>query len=171
MRAIGVLGTMLETGAIYSAASPIFDMITEKFSRNDPLAAMEEILSDFADGKFLCRTGGDAFNTYPANDFADGEIFPRFLGVASGMALLPDACDGMSDWASRADRKWPGEEKIAVLITDKWDAEDFAPYEQSFRYLAMNKNFWFILLLATKYGCTEIPFLPLELYRFTRNGG
>ena len=169
MMLIGFPGAMLQASGVYRLSADLLAPVLETFSAGDPLSALEELRSGCLDGSFSQKAG--SCSTYPSDDSEDDACYPKFIGVANGMELLSDALEAMGRWAERADRTYKSGEKCAVLLTDKWDAAEFEEYEQSFRYLAMNRNFWFIFLLATKYGCTEIPFLPPELYSFTRLGG
>lgn len=170
MRAIGLLGAMLPAKDIYHTASSIFDTILTRISQNVPLASMEEMQEEMFRGAFLSKCRGNPFNTYPVDDSDDSqECYSSFLGLCVGMGRLPDVLENMKLWTERAVApERLQEEKCAVLLTDKWDTAEFTPYEQPFRYLAMNRNFWFVFLLATKHGITEIPFLSSELYSFTR---
>ena len=170
MRAIGLLGAMLPAKDIYHAASSIFDTIFLRIYQNIPLTAMEEMQEEMFRGEFLAKCEGEPFSTYPVDD-SDGiaEYHSSFLGLCVGMGRLPDVLENTKLWSDRVDTpERLQEEKCAVLLTDKWDTAEFTPYEQPFRYLAMNRNFWFVFLLATKHGITEIPFLSPELYSFTR---
>lgn len=170
MRNIGLLGAMLPAKDIYLAASSLFDDILKRISENTPLSVMEEMQEELFRGEFLAKCDGEPFNTYPIDDSEDTVAYHNsFLGLCVGMGRLPDVLENMKLWTEHVDtQEQLHVGKCAVLLTDKWDAVEFSPYEQPFRYLAMNRNFWFVFLLATKHGITEIPFLPSELYPFTR---
>ena len=170
MRALGLLGAMLPAKDIYCTTPSLFDVILSRISQNAPLTAMEEMQDEMFRGEFLDKCEGKPFNIYPAEDVGDSkECYNGFLGLCAGMGRLPDVLENMKLWMERADSpKSLLTEKCGVLLTDKWNAAEFAPYEQPFRYFAMNRNFWFVFLLATQHGITEIPFLPPELYPFTR---
>ena len=170
MRALGLLGAMLPAKDIYLAASSLFDTIITRISENTPLAVMEEMQEELFRGEFLAKCGGEPFNTYPLDDSEDVKASHNsFFGLCVGMGRLSDVLENTKLWSDRVDTpERLQEEKCAVLLTDKWDTAEFSPYEQPFRYLAMNRNFWFVFLLATKHGITEIPFLPSELYPYTR---
>lgn len=171
MRAIGLLGEMLSAKDIYRMVPSLFDTIFERISQNIPVASMEEMQEEMFRGAFRAKCCGEPFNTYPVDVSDDtGECYKGFLGLCVGMGRLPDVLENMKIWADQVDSsKSLQEEKCGVLLTDKWNAAEFEPYEQQLRYLAMNRNFWFVLLLSTKHGITEIPFLPPELYSFTRH--
>lgn len=170
MRALGLLGAMIPAKDIYCATPGLFDIILSRISQNVPLAAMEEMQEEMFRGEFLNKCEGEPFNIYPAEDMDDiKECHNGFLGLCVGMGRLPDVLEKMKSWTERVDEQKPLQtEKCGVLLTDKWNAAEFAPYEQPFRYFAMNRNFWFVFFLATQHGITEIPFLPPELYLFTR---
>ena len=160
MQAVGMFGYMLKTKDLYLAAPEIFDLVVDKLQTSDPITAIDAIIADFENMSFA---------TYPIKSEKNNNTALNFLGICRGMEILQNVFEYANAWALNIDKKEKvDEEKFALILTDKWDAESFSNYEQSFRYLAMNRNFWFIFLLVTKFGVIEIPFLPTELYRFTR---
>ena len=170
MRNIGILGAMLPVKDIYHAAPGLFDVILSRISADSPLSAAEALQAELFQGTRIDTDAVTSFSTYPTCGTTDENANDSgFLALCTGLERLSDALENVLQWTERLDTPdTMKQEKCAVLLTDKWDTAEFAPYEQQFRYLSMNRNFWFILLLVTEHGCTEIPFLPLELYAFTR---
>ena len=159
MRALGLLGAMLPAKDIYLAASSLFDTIITRISENTPLAVMEEMQEDLFRGEFLAKCGEEPFNTYPLDDSEDSEAYHNsFLGLCVGMGRLSDVLENMKLWSNRVDMpERLQEEKCAVLLTDKWDTAEFTPYEQPFRYLAMNRNFWFVVIFVKYFSYFHLP--------------
>ena len=167
MRATGIMGAMLLTRDICRAADHLLTPVLNRLALQDPLTAMESLVSDLTEGRPVGGKGEDLFNAYPSGRSED-VCKPFFLGICRGMDLLEDVLDAMGTWAKEADSSYPSaKDKIALLLTDKWN-DAFEAYEQTFRYLAMNKGFFFLILLGTRGGISEIPFLPVELFSFTR---
>ena len=167
MRNIGILGSMIQLKDIYASSSTIFDIVMTRLEENSPLEAIDGIAKDLIDGIPLVK---ESFDSYPSANMANENTCQKqFLGICRGRDLLEDTLSATKLWAQIADERFPSSETKSVLfLTDKWN-DTFSAYDQPFRYLAMNKGFWFTFVLVTAHGITEIPFLPLELYRFTRH--
>lgn len=52
------------------------------------------------------------------------------------------------------------EEKTALLIVDHWNASAFEKYESLLTEYALKHQLWTILLLVTRAGVVQIPYLP-----------
>ena len=171
MKAVGLFGYMLQAKDLYLAAPDLFDSVVERLQTQDPLAAVDGLIADLVNGRPSKHKKKPSFVTYPANSVIDEETEAlNFLGICRGMELLDNTLERMTAWSQEIDKTIPIEkEKFALFVTDKWDSDTFMTYEQLFRYLSMNRNFWFVFLLVTKHGVTEIPFLPMELYGITRH--
>jgi hypothetical protein len=50
--------------------------------------------------------------------------------------------------------------KTIFLLSDKWNNETFKRYEKRLLEYTLSHNVWYIFLLVTMYGYTQIPFLP-----------
>ncbi len=51
--------------------------------------------------------------------------------------------------------------KTVIVITDYWNPKIFRKYEKEMLKHAMKDGIWYIFLLLTDYGVTQIPFLPI----------
>lgn len=60
------------------------------------------------------------------------------------------------------------ERKTVFLLTDKWNSDAFRDYELTFLNHAIRNNIWYVFLLVTDYGITQIPFLPEDRDFFRR---
>lgn len=170
MRAIGLIGSMFQVRDIYKASSDLLDIVLERLSIHDPIYALESLQDDIANGKILGKRRKPFFNSYPATGEAD--IYPNFLAICRGMELFAEMMEGVNDWSKQADREQPlSVMKNVCVFTDKWEWDAFEAYDQPFRFLSLNRNFWFTFFLVTKHGITEIPFLPLELFSYSRQTG
>lgn len=117
-------------------------------------------------------------NTYPFGEQTD-EVYPRMLAVCRGEEKLDKVFRVMSTQVDRmaveypdpADKQRVGQGLSIFLITDKWNPSAFAKVEKKFLDYAIHHGIWFIFLLVTDYGFTQIPFLPnareamLDAYR------
>ena len=167
MRAIGLIGSMFQVRDIYKASSELLEIVLERLSIHDPIYALENLQADISDGKILGKRKKPFFNSYPKAGEAD--IHPNFLAICRGMELFTDMMEEVNDWSIQADREQPLVVMNNVCVfTDKWEWDAFETYDQPFRFLSLNRNFWFTFFLVTKHGITEIPFLPLELFSCTR---
>lgn len=167
MKATGFMASLLQIQDLYRASAPVLDFVMNKLSLTDPLSAMENIVSELGDEKFISKQGENMFNAYPIN-LNNNKCYPYFLGICRGIDTLDDVWEVIQNWAKKADKNFPvSTDKISILLTDKWN-DSFDAYEQNFRYLTMRKGFFFMNFLATQNGIAEIPFIPAELFSFTR---
>ncbi len=113
-------------------------------------------------------------NTYPHG--VKSKLFPNLLAVCEGDRTLDDVLQYVQKWCENWDAeiqkdstKGRGYDKTVVIVTDKWDKNVFAPYEEEFRRRAMREDFWFTVHLdTTGNGYTEITFPWSGVYDFTR---
>ena len=61
---------------------------------------------------------------------------------------------------ARKYRNQPDVLKTVIIVTDYWDPKQFKEYEKEMLQYALKDGIWYIFLLATDYGVTQIPFLP-----------
>lgn len=99
-------------------------------------------------------------STYPFGTKTD-DVFSRFLAICRGNEKLEAVLRITLAQAKKMAEKFNKDEaKTIILVSDKWDLETFRKYEKQILKYAVNEGIWFIFLLATDYGYTEIPFLP-----------
>lgn len=113
-------------------------------------------------------------NIYPYD--VKSPLFPNLLAVCEGDRTLDDVLQYVQKWCENWDAeiqkdstKGRGYDKKVVIVTDKWDENVFAPYEEEFRRRAMFEDFWFTVYRDTGNGYTEITFPWSGVYDFTRN--
>lgn len=130
-----------------------------------PLEILDELIEGDGAGKSdgTDKSGKEPFyNTYPFGTPTD-KLFSRFLCVCRGNKRLRPVMDRIADQSRKIARAFPGSdrnEKTVILLTDKWDYEIFKDYESIFLDYAVNHGIWYIFVLVTPYGYTQIPFLP-----------
>ena len=113
-------------------------------------------------------------NTYPHG--VKSKLFPNLLAVCEGDRTLDDVLQYVQKWCENWDAeiqkdstKGRGYDKTVVIVTDKWDKNVFAPYEEEFRRRAMREDFWFTVYRGKGNGYTEITFPWSGVYDFTRH--
>ncbi len=122
---------------------------------------------DFLDNKKSARSGHLGYNSYPFGDVTP-LLFKKFVGICTDKMTLKEILERLTDWALkvtslyRTNGIWVDskEEITAYIITDKWDAKQFAKYEESLLRRSIFDNVKFVFILITDYGYTEIPALP-----------
>lgn len=128
---------------------------------NNPLQNIDEVLSMQAgDGKGAM--GSPFYNTWPFGADTD-EIFPRFLAVCRGRQKLGGVLNIVLRQSRKIADKYGNDEdtlKTVMVLTDKWDAAEFKKYEKELLRYTLRNGVWYIFLLVTEYGYTQIPFLP-----------
>lgn len=142
---------------IYNVDRHILNLKREK----NPLQNIDEILGmnyEFgkgADGVNFCNTW--PFGTKTA------EIFPKFLAVCRGKQRLSKVMDIVLKQSQKIADYYRYDDyarKTVLVLTDKWDVAIFKKYEKKLLEHAVNDEIWYIFLLVTEYGYTQIPFLP-----------
>lgn len=92
--------------------------------------------------------------------------YPRFLAICRGNNKLGNALNAIKVQSekiaaiNRFSRELLSPQKTVILLTDKWDFNKFMEYEIDFLNHALRDGIWYIFLLVTEYGYTQIPFLP-----------
>lgn len=112
-------------------------------------------------------TESEKINTYPFGQKTK-EIYPRMLAVCRGNKNIGTVFNAMEKQAERMASEYPdpendprvGQGLSIFLLTDKWSPSEFSKVEQKFINYALHNGIWFVFLLVTDYGVTEIPFLP-----------
>ena len=117
------------------------------------------------------HTGADVFatnnlkcNTWPFGN-PTTEVYPRFLAICRGNVTLNKAFSRISQQSRMIAQNYHHthqKEKTVILVTDKWDIKTFKKYEKDFLSYAMHDGIWYIFLLVTEYGYTQVPFLPYD---------
>lgn len=127
-----------------------------------PLKNLEDVVHGNDGNKSLTK-GNPWYNTF---DFGTEtkETFSRFLAVCKGnkpslRRVLNEVKKQSKKIADKFSSK-NNQEKTVIVLTDKWDPELFQKYERVFLNYALQHGIWYIFLLITDYGYTQIPFLP-----------
>ena len=111
------------------------------------------------------------YNSFPFGE-KTGEVFPRFLGICRGKTKLKAVLDAALDHCVDVVRKYgsKGAETCTVMIlTDKWDEKTFKEFEERFLKHTALDGIWFVFLLATDNGYTQISFVDNDMYSYTKS--
>lgn len=76
---------------------------------------------------------------------------------------MKDVFDVVVQQSKKIAKHYPishGQDKTVMILTDKWDYDTFRKYEKKLLNHAIQDGIWYIFLLVTDYGYTQIPFLP-----------
>ena len=102
-------------------------------------------------------------NTWPFGMPTD-KTYPRFLAICRGEKrlnkALEDALDIIKQQSKKMVKDCNEKYKTVILLTDIWSLAVFKNYEKIFLKHALRDGIWYIFLLVTEYGYTQIPFLP-----------
>ena len=139
-------------------------------SRRSPLQNLDTVLKSGSIG--TDKTGREPYyNTWPFGMQTD-RLFSRFLAVCRGNDTLNKVMGIIIKQSKKIAEAFRNKdtEKTVILLTDKWDNKTFVKYEKQLLRYALDEGIWYIFLLITDYGYTQIPFLPnnrhkLEEYR------
>lgn len=114
----------------------------------------------------------DFCNTWPFGVPTD-EIYPRFLAICRGQTRLDTAFGKIKKQSKiMADpKRCKADSKAVILLTDKWSLATFKRYEKTFLNHTLQDGIWYIFLLVTEYGYTQIPFLPNGRYVLRKLSG
>ncbi len=141
----------------------IYHLDRDILARNpdlSPLCNVDFALEELKD-KHRILLGSLVCNTWPYG--VPSDIYPRFLAVCRGKTTLNDAFKAMQAQSIKIANKFGPDsdiQKTVILLTDKWDHQKFLKYEKDFLHHALRNKIWYIFLLVTDYGYTQIPFLP-----------
>ncbi len=105
--------------------------------------------------------GNPFYNTWPYG--VPSDLYPRFLAICRGEKTLNEAFKEMQAKSFKIAKKYGMDksvQKTVILLTDKWNNNTFRKYEKYFLNHALHDDIWYIFLLVTDYGYTQIPFLP-----------
>lgn len=121
-------------------------------------------LGDFASMKGAQRTSSNAERDYylwPCEG-EEGGPYHKAVGVCKkGVNSLNSVLLKMMEFSYKmVGFSKPDNRKIVMVMTDYWDLKQFRNYEKEMLNYALNDGIWYIFLLVTDYGCTQIPFLP-----------
>lgn len=106
-------------------------------------------------------SGSTVYNTWPYG--VPSDTYPCFLAICRGKTTLNDAFKTMQAQSHKIAKKYGSDreiQKLVILLTDKWDQNKFVKYEKNFLNHALHDDVWYIFILVTDYGYTQIPFLP-----------
>ena len=102
-------------------------------------------------------------NTWPFGMPTD-KTYPRFLAICRGEKRvdksLDEALDNIKKQSKKMVKDCKEKYKTVILLTDIWSLAIFKKYEKIFLEHALRDGIWYIFLLVTEYGYTQIPFLP-----------
>ncbi len=111
----------------------------------------------------ICRNSGlkKAFDAIKAQSKLIAQAYPTQSGNSqsgnsqNGNSQLGNSQPGNSQpvYPTHVDR-------TVILLTDQWSPRTFSHYEKTLLNHASKDGIWYIFILVTDYGCTEIPFLP-----------
>ena len=143
----------------------VFDNILDNDKGNGPLQNIDDIL----EGKDLGGINpkdGPWYNTFPFGTPTD-ETYSRYLAVCRGKMLLRTVLSAVKKQSKLIAEKFGNDAsvtKTVIVLTDKWDTNIFQRFEKVFLKHAALHGIWYIFLLVTDYGYTQIPFLPNNRY-------
>lgn len=102
------------------------------------------------------------YNTWPFGTPTE-EVCAKFLAVCRGKRKLKETFDIVVQQSKKIAKYYPishGQDKTVMILSDKWDYDTFRKYEKKLLNHAIRDGIWYIFLLVTDYGYTQIPFLP-----------
>ena len=121
-----------------------------------------ENIDDLLNGCISLSDAKPWYNTWPFGNPAT-EVCSRFVAICRKDRNLHPAFDIILKQSKKIATKYPYDSldpKTVVLLTDKWNNMVFKKYEKQLLLHAINDGIWYIFLLVSDYGYTEIPFLP-----------
>lgn len=101
------------------------------------------------------------YNTWPFGTPTE-EVCSKFLAVCRGKRKLKETFDIVVQQSKKIAKHYPishGQDKTVMILSDKWDYDTFRKYEKKLLNHAIRDGIWYIFLLITDYGYTQIPFL------------
>ncbi len=103
-----------------------------------------------------------AYNTFPFG--CKAPLVPRLLALCVGKTKLKDVFEEAIRHSESVVKEFDDSvrDKTVIIVTDKWDIKTFRLYEKKMLNYAVRDGIWFIFLLVTDYGYTDIPFLPYD---------
>ena len=128
-----------------------------------PLDSLNKYIEDAESAVASAGAGSEDtwFNQYPSK--IKGGLYRQFLGICLEGKRLDTVLKKALEHSEAVAKKFehePYPEKTVVILTDKWNPRDFAKYESKFLYYAAECGIWYVFILVTDYGYTQIPFLP-----------
>lgn len=102
------------------------------------------------------------YNTWPFGAPTE-EVCAKFLAVCREKRKLKETFDIVVQQSKKIAKYYPishGQDKTVMILSDKWDYDTFRKYEKELLNHAIRDGIWYIFLLVTDYGYTQIPFLP-----------
>lgn len=146
----------VDEGFIYHVAGDILNRNRER----NIIQNIDDVLHEQYKDKR--STAEPLYTIYPFGDSA-GIAYPRFLAVCRAGETLNNTFAEISKQSKKMAKLYGKDcnfDKTVILLTDKWDFKTFKKYEKEFLNYALHDGIWYIFLLVTEYGCTQIPFLP-----------
>lgn len=133
---------------------------------SSPVQRIDSILSQTDTNNY-----GTSSDTLPYNSYPFGvktrNTYPRLVAICRGKHKLGTFLEIMLAKSKKMEMNHHDEEKLVIILTDKWDSDVFGMYEKNFLRYAFRYRIHYIFLLFTEYGITNIPFLPKD---FAANG-
>lgn len=147
----------VDEGFIYHVAEDILNRNRE----HNIIQNIDDLLNGRYDDK-IRAAAEPRYNTYPFGTPTD-KIYPRFLAVCRAGETLNNTFAEISKQSKKIAKLYGKDrniDKTVILLTDKWNIKTFKKYEKEFLNYALRDGIWYIFILVTEYGCTQIPFLP-----------
>lgn len=137
--------------------------VDRKILNHNKSASPLKNIDDILEGQTRVDADGRPwYNTWPFG-IPTEEIYSKFLAVCRGEQKLKGVFDVVIKQSKKIAehyRNCHGQEKTVMILTDKWDYDTFRKYEKKLLNHAIQDGIWYIFLLVTDYGYTQIPFLP-----------
>ncbi len=71
-------------------------------------------------------------------------------------------------WSESTDPK-KVEPRTVMILADKWDDKTFTEFEERFLKHTALDSIWFVFLLATDNGYTQISFVDNDMYSYAKS--
>lgn len=163
-RAVGsVYSTVMEN--ISEEMRDIIGGILERtlFGRHEHGSNITDILAKF-DGSGLVNgvnSSSASFNLFPCD--RKGPIRDLFLCICGGKTAFARAMQEIIKYCRLVEKYLPLEKKKSVvLLTDKWQQEQFAKYKNEIKDFCLGENIDFYYFLVTDYGAAKIPYFDMH---------
>lgn len=138
------------------------------FGWSDGRSALENLAALHSQDRPYAGNQQENYNTYPFGAPTD-TVYPRLLVSCCGETTLRSTLKAIAVRSKKMAGLFPSDERKTVfLLTDKWSSDAFRDYELTFLNHAIRNNIWYVFLLVTDYGITQIPFLPEDRDFFRR---
>lgn len=135
---------------------------TELFGGFNDGYSATDILGNFnGAGKIRCSSSscGD-YNLFPCN--RKGPVRDLFLCICGGKTTLTKAMQEIVKYCRLTEKYMKLErKKSVVLLTDKWNPEQFAKYSAEIKDFCLGENIDFYFFLVTDYGASKLAYVDM----------